>query len=385
MNKKIQNILNQLVQISSQSRDAKGNNLVLDFVEEFLTPLKMEITRIPSKEFGDCLIAETSVVREQDLKPMVLLGHTDTVKSVKEWVDESKQIGMISELEFAGPGAYDMKAGIVQILSSLKELHHEDLLETFPIRVILAPDEEIASTFSTPIIDKGTQDADSAVIFEFGRKGKEEDSSKSMNAIVTSRKGRVQIKVKCLGVEGHAGNSPDSKQNAINAMFALGTQISDALGKMNNDGLSFNFGTVKGGTANNVRAGESTLTFEIRSPTTDLITKATKKIETLCQNHDWETLYTLETLTKALEENKESVELFKTFQDACAKHNVEVIKSPRVGGLSQANHISAKVPIIDAVGALGQGAHTFDEKVCLNDLNLKIKVTTDFIKMYFNK
>ncbi|MDH3266604.1 MAG: M20 family metallopeptidase [Gammaproteobacteria bacterium] len=184
----------------------------------------------------------------------LVVGHYDTV-----W-----PVGTISDRPFEvdgniirGPGVFDMKGGLAQLIIALKTLHDLELTtEVMPV-VFVNADEEIGSRTSARYIRMLARHAIRAFVLEpaLGEEG----------SIKTERKGIGRFTVTVFGKAAHAGLDPASGASAIlelshviQKLFAL----NDA-----NRGITINVGTVTGGIQPNVVAAHSSAVIDVRVPT----------------------------------------------------------------------------------------------------------------------
>ena len=92
---------------------------------------------------------------------MLLVGHLDTVwpiGTIARWPFE------IRDDQATGPGVFDMKAGVVQLLFALTELGER--LELDGVTVVLTTDEEIGAPTSRGLLAEEAQGVKAALIPE---------------------------------------------------------------------------------------------------------------------------------------------------------------------------------------------------------------------------
>src|SRR5918999_1530414 len=128
-------------------------------------------------------------------RPVLVLCHFDTV-----WPR-----GTLAEFPFTvedgiarGPGAFDMKAGIVQCLWALRDAANG------PITVLFTADEEIGSPTSRPLIEDEARAARAVLVLEPAAGSK----------IKLARKGCGTWRVDVRGRASHAGLAPEKGVNA---------------------------------------------------------------------------------------------------------------------------------------------------------------------------
>src|SRR5215475_7100251 len=141
-------LVQQLAVAESPSTEPHTQKAVLTPLAEVLDRLNYTVVHIPGRQSGGHLYARPRQrVRRQPIQ--LLLGHCDTV-----W-----PLGTLQEMPLAigegimrGPGVYDMKAGLVQMLYGLQALHALHLEPVVTPLVFINSDEEIGSHESTPYI-----------------------------------------------------------------------------------------------------------------------------------------------------------------------------------------------------------------------------------------
>src|SRR5581483_1633949 len=128
---------------------------------------------------------------------IVLVGHLDTV-----W-----PLGTIARWPFAvrdgratGPGVFDMKAGVVQLLFALSTLESLD-----GVAVLLTTDEETGSPTARPLIEETAAGAPAALVLEPSAGG----------ALKTERKGVGLYRIEVRGRAAHTGLDPEKGANAV--------------------------------------------------------------------------------------------------------------------------------------------------------------------------
>lgn len=248
-------ILGQLVSFPTVSRDT--NLPLIDWVEEYLTGLGVVAHRMPkrgdpSKEAIFCSVGP-------DVPGgVVLSGHTDVVPI--EGQDWRSDPWAVSERDgrLYGRGTCDMKGFDALALHALQHALACDLKR--PLQVALSFDEEIGCAGAPPLIEamaeSGLPKAAIAIIGE-----------PSMMQCVTGQKGSAGFDVHVKGFEVHSS----MLDKGVNAIMTASRLIHWANGK--NDELrsrapskvaanfdppftTLHVGTIQGGTAQNITAGD---------------------------------------------------------------------------------------------------------------------------------
>ena len=107
-------LIREIVEIESPSHDVERNKTVVLWIENEARKIgpDLEIERVPAERFGEHMIIRAFA---DDAKPMMLLGHTDTVHPVGTNVINPTRI---DGDKFSGCGIFDMKANIVLMLEA---------------------------------------------------------------------------------------------------------------------------------------------------------------------------------------------------------------------------------------------------------------------------
>ncbi len=143
----IRRLLRELVEQESPSEDASKVNSASQIVERCASELSMRVKHHNQKEFGN--VIELRFGRSRDRKPVLLLGHLDTV-----WPTGTLQTMPWREANgrYWGPGVLDMKAGVVMALAALKSLQELKLERS--VILLLNSEEEVGSPVSRGITEK---------------------------------------------------------------------------------------------------------------------------------------------------------------------------------------------------------------------------------------
>ena len=131
-----------LVDRDCGSKNKAGVDAVGQDVKGILESAGFKVRFYEYPEAGNLLIAE----RGDTTKPFVaLIGHLDTVFADGE---AAKRPFTIKDGVVTGPGCLDMKGGVTVLLSAMRILN-EAGWDRYPVKVILAGDEEAGHQKST--------------------------------------------------------------------------------------------------------------------------------------------------------------------------------------------------------------------------------------------
>jgi glutamate carboxypeptidase len=286
--------------------------------------------------------------RRRDRGIQLLVGHFDTV-----W-----PIGTIEKRPFTvngntlrGPGVFDMKGGLAQIvlaLTAIRELRLEPPLT--PV-VLVNADEEIGSRTSSAYIRMLARRAARAFILEPAL-GMEGD-------LKTERKGIGRFTVTVYGKAAHAGLDPEGGASAILEL----SHVIQALFALNDPdkGVSVNVGTVDGGIQPNVIAPHSTAVVDVRVPTVASGEAIEKAIHGIEPSTPGVRLHIEGRIGRpSMEATPRNTALWQQARALGSELGID-LRSARAGGGSDGNTTSQYTATIDGLGPVGDGAHAEHE------------------------
>ena len=278
----------------------------------------------------------------------LLLGHYDTV-----W-----PVGTLKNMPFdvdgnvvRGPGVYDMKGGIAQMVFALKALRKLGISPAVTPVVFLNSDEEIGSRESGRSIRRLAKRMDRVYVLEpsLGLNGK----------LKTTRKGVGRFHVVIKGKAAHAGLDPTAGASAIlelshviQYLFAL----NDA-----NKGVSVNVGTVDGGLRPNVVAPQSEAVVDVRVSTHDDAERVQQAINKLRPTTPGVTLEITGCIGRPpMEATDRNQVLWKLARRLGSEIGLD-LEQGMAGGGSDGSSTSNFTATLDGLGAVGDGAHAHHE------------------------
>lgn len=284
----------------------------------------------------------------------LIVGHCDTV-----W-DE----GTINDMPFtiednvaSGPGIFDMKAGLTMMVFALQTIRELDLdLKVQPIFLINS-DEEIGSEESKEIIIEQAKIAERTFVLEpaLGKEGK----------IKTQRKGVGDFEITLNGKPSHAGLAPEE---GVSAILGL-SHIVQQLFKLNDpaNGITVNVGTIEGGERSNVIAAKSKAVVDVRVPTQKDGERIKDQIYNLKPEIDGIDLKISGDINRPpLEKGEPNKKLWTITQKLGKKLDLS-LEEGTSGGASDGNFTNLHSPTIDGLGAVGEGAHAYHEKLFVEE------------------
>jgi len=285
----------------------------------------------------------------------LLIGHSDTV-----W-----DAGTLDEMPVAfndgrlhGPGSFDMKGGLVQMVFAIRALKELGLEPTVAPVPFINTDEEIGSPYSEHQIRKLARYADRALIIE--------PAASPGGALKTGRKGNGSYEATIHGKATHAGLDPAGGASAIHSAALL----IDRLQAMNDfdRGMSVNVGQISGGTRPNVVPAECRFTIDFRAVTMEDLQGLATAIEALVPEVPGTSMDLSGGVERGpLERTPDNRRLWAAAQSAAEALGFELSEA-LVGGGSDGNLTSQFTPTLDGLGPVGDGAHARHEHVELDSL-----------------
>ena len=342
-------LLKDLVRKESPSGDKEALQEIVELLQKEFQKLNFWTFRSKPEHSGGFLYARPHV-RNKNAPVQLILGHCDTV-----WeLNTLKKMPLQEEKEvIKGPGIYDMKAGLVQMIFCLKALKNISLSpEVIPL-FLINTDEEVGSKESTRAIARLAKIADRAFVLEppLGLEGK----------LKTARKGVGRFTVKVQGKASHAGLDPEK---GVNAIVELSQQV-QKLYAMNDPekGITVNVGMISGGVSPNVVAPESSAVIDVRvlNPVdAEYITQKIRDLEPF--DPDVKLVIEGEIGRAPMEKNQRNQELWERAKKGGDLLDLE-LNEATAGGGSDGNTTSLYTATLDGLGTTGDGAHALHEYI----------------------
>ena len=343
----------QLAEAESPSLDATAQEPVRAMLVKLLEDLGFEVERVPGAAGCDHLRA--TLPGPDDRPIQLLLGHFDTVWPVGTLatMPVERRDGRLH-----GPGVFDMKGGIAQMIYALRA--NFELGLEMPCRpvVMLNCDEEIGSPDSRPHVEALAAQAARAFVMEpsFGPGGR----------LKTGRKGVGRYRLKVTGVASHAGLDPAAGASAIRE---VSHQV-ERLFELNDPerGITVNVGTIDGGMRANIVAPEASAEIEARVQTAEDAIAVDAAIHGLEPTAERITLEVEGHFNRPpLEPTPRNRALWESAREAAAALGLK-IEEAQVGGASDGNFASQFTATLDGLGAVGDGAHADHEHLVVEHL-----------------
>lgn len=346
-----------LVEIESPSGDEAGSKAVVSLLASEARTIEpiTSIEPISSQEFGQHLRLRAFDEGNSDERPIVIVGHTDTVHprgslAERPWRIEGNRA--------YGPGIFDMKANCALALESIRACAALGIAPQRPVILLFTCDEERGSVRGRALVEAESEQSQAVLVLEPPASG---------GRVKTGRKGTGMFTLEARGRAAHAGLEPEKGASAV---LEMARQI-QRLHELNNSGggISVNVGVVQGGTVSNVVPAEACAEIDVRFGTDD----EGKRLEQLLLGLEpFDSRVALritgEINRPPLERSDRVVALYEHARAIAATFGYELGEA-QVGGASDGNFAAAVgASVLDGLGIDGDGAHAVHEHILIDDI-----------------
>jgi len=361
-------LLKRLVETESPSTEKTAVDRAGAIVADEARRLGADVQIVPVKEAGDQVIAKfiPNVAEAQGRNSILLLCHMDTVfpLGTLERMPFREADGMLF-----GPGVLDMKAGIVISLAALSELQNSGGLN-HPVTLLCTSDEEIGSLTSEDLIKELAQKSELVLVME---------SALPDGSLKTWRKGVGEFWVKVKGRAAHAGGAHEEGRNAIEEMAHQVLAIQKLTDYER--GTTLNVGVMHGGTVSNVVPEEALAQVDVRIMQPGEWERIEAEMQALRPVIDGTSLEITGGLNRPpMPFDKTMKSTFEKAKSIAESMGIE-LKAGGSGGGSDANFVAPLgVPVLDGLGAVGEGLHSEREYIFADSLQERAKLLAALIR-----
>ena len=354
--REIVRVLGRFVECESPSHDKAPVDALGEMVAAEWRRRGAAVRILPQPERGNHIRAELWVGDGRPAGQVLVLGHLDTVYPLGTL---ARMPLRVSGGRLWGPGAFDMKAGLVLALFAVDALKRASIRPRKQMVFLWTSDEEIGSLTSRRVIEAEARCSDEVLVLEpsLGAEGR----------LKTSRKGVGCAELIVTGRAAHAGINP---QDGVNAVHELALQI-ERLMKMNDPrrGLTVQATVVAGGSVSNVVPDSARAQVDIRLVRQADAGRIERKLRALGPILKGARVKVRGGVNRPpLERTAAVAALFRHAQALAAGLGIDLGEASTGGG-SDGNFTGALgVPTLDGLGAVGDGAHTPREHVIIRKL-----------------
>jgi glutamate carboxypeptidase len=351
-----------LVSIDSGTANHRGVNLVQDWIAKRGAEWGGRSVRRPVEGAGDQLLVrwsgEPEAGQEGQTGPRVLLcGHADTV--YPDGVAASRPLSHDPSrpAHLLGPGAADMKAGLVSALYAVQAMRATGARLPRDLALAVVPDEEAGSMRSVDWLLELATDFDAALVLEPARPSGD---------VVTARKGGGLWTLTVTGRSAHAGVEPEAGASALLQMAHHALDLDTVARGI--DGASLVLGTLTAGTAPNVVPESARMTIDARAFAPEALDALARGIELsvrrVAGTVGGTTSHLEGGISKApMPRTERTGRMFELAADVASTLGI-TLHECATGGNSDANTLAAAgVTVLDGLGPVGGHLHSPEEYV----------------------
>ena len=357
-------LLKRLVETESPSHDKAAVDHVGAIVMEEARELGAQVETISNAETGNHVLARFHPSGEKLNAPILLLCHMDTVFP----------LGTIDKVPYReadrkifGPSVLDMKAGIVIALAALEEVKTFGLNR--PVTLLCTSDEEIGSHTSREHIERLAKESALVLVLE---------PALLDGSLKTWRKGVGQVRIRAKGRAAHAGGDHQIGRNAIEEMAhqVIAIQKLTDYAKQ----TTVNVGRIKGGTASNVVPEDAEIEVDVRVMQPgewERLESEMKNLKPVLDGTSLEITGALNRPPMPFDETMKAT--FEKAKSIAAQIGME-LKAGRTGGASDGNFVAPLgIPVLDGMGAVGEGAHSEREYIFAESMEQKARLIASLL------
>lgn len=331
-----------------------------------------EVALAPSKRVrpdGEVIDVEHGASLRVRVRPdapiqVALTGHYDTVFPATHPFQTTRRDGAM----LRGPGTADMKGGIAVMLAALRAFEQLPGEKRIGYEVLLSPDEEIGSPASAPLL---------AQLGAKSHLGMTYEPALADGALVDARKGSGNFSLAIKGRAAHVGRAFNDGRNAIMAAAEAAIALNALNGQR--EGVTFNVGSIDGGSAVNVVPERAVLRFNVRAPDIEGAAWAQAEVAHIaemiaCRDGIEARLHGGITRSpKPLNDQQRT--MVKWTRQAGAVIGLDLKFGPS-GGVCEGNNLAAAgCPNIDTLGPCGGGLHSDQEFALLSSFGERAQLS----------
>jgi glutamate carboxypeptidase len=226
------------------------------------------------------------------------------------------------------------------------------------ITLLLTSDEEVGSITSRELIEAEARRAEVVFCLE---------PALANGALKTARKGTGDIEIKVKGVAAHAGVDHAAGRNAIEELAYQIIEVQKLTDY--SKGTTLNVGVVRGGTRTNVVPDSAEAWIDLRVTQAEEMQRLAHWVQAVKPRIDGTSISaTISFDRPPMPRDARMIQTFKKAQDIAIQLGLELSEGSTGGG-SDANFVAPLgIPLLDGLGAVGEGAHSEREFVLIDSL-----------------
>ena len=360
--------LKEITEIESPTTFKEGVDAVGEYFIEKAKKRGWKTEVFPQEKAGNVVvITMNDEVKE---RPFCLSGHIDTVHPLGLFGNPCVKI---EGNRMTGPGVCDCKGGCVNafwVMDALSEIGYKKR----PIMLLLQTDEETSSRESNKetirYIAKRSKDA--VAFFNM-------EPSILDTGVILERKGIAKFEFTVSGTSEHASKCYDG----ASAIAEAASKILKLEKYKDEDGITCNCGTIKGGTVPNTVPEKCVFSLDTRFKNEEQYKEICGIIHKVAEEKI--VLGTCCTVREigyrpSMPRSEKNYGLLDEINKSIKNAGLEEIKTIFTFGGSDAAYITlAGIPVIDSIGAIGDNVHNTNEYILTDKFSLPTKRIAAFI------
>jgi glutamate carboxypeptidase len=350
---RVLSLARSLCEVESPSGDGAGSAAAVSILVEAAKSVDgvASFERVAAPDgYGEHFILRAFDNTPSDERPLLLLGHTDTVHprgtlAARPWRETEGRI--------YAPGVYDMKAACAVALEALRACGELGLRPRRPVVLLLTCDEESGSFSGRELVERESRRAEYVLVLEPPAPG---------GRAKTARKGTGLFTLEVEGRAAHAGLEPEK---GVNAVLEIARQVERVSALARPElGTTLNVGTIRGGTQPNVVPAEARAEVDVRFSTAAEAGRVEEAIRGFEPFDGRARLRVSGGINRPPMERTDAVAaLFEKARRVAASLDIELGEAS-VGGASDGNFAAAcGATVLDGLGVDGDGAHAEHEHI----------------------
>jgi glutamate carboxypeptidase len=347
-------LLTQLVEMESPTDDKPSLDRLGAFLADQLRTLDAKVKILSQPQAGNHVCARWSGGKGSG--GALLLCHMDTVWDVGTVTERPVRV---ESGKLYGPGAFDMKGGIVNALWAMRALRELSLLPGKPVTLLINSDEETGSLTSRPAIEAEALKHDVVFVLE--------PAHPPRASLKTWRKGVGAYRVTVTGRAAHAGAD---HEKGINAIEELAHHILAIQGFTDYKvGTTLNVGLVDGGTRSNVVPAQAWARVDVRVMDAGEAARVEAMMHGLRPHLSGTTVEVSGGLNRPpMVRTPHVAALYARAETLAAEMGFEITEAGSGGGSDGNLTAALGVPTLDGMGVAGDGGHAIHEHVIVTSL-----------------
>lgn len=344
-------LLKKMVELESPTTDKAAVDKLGNFVAEEMRRRGAAVRSFPQEAAGDHWLGQWGA----GAAGILVMTHIDTVHALGTI---TKMPWRVNGDRLHGPGVQDMKSGLAIALAAIEAANEASLLSDTRVSLLCTTDEETGSHSSRALIEDLAREHALVLCMEPGLPD---------GSLKTWRKGIGDFRVEVTGRAAHAGANPEAGVNAIVEMAHVIRQLNSLEDQAK--GTTVSVGVVGGGTRTNVVPASCFAEVDMRvleESEMERLSAAMSNLEPylpearISFEGSWN--------RPPMPRSPIMAEAFAHAREIAMSIGIQLTEGGTGGG-SDANFVAPLgVPVLDGLGAVGNGAHSEREYIELSSL-----------------